>query len=67
LEVLARFQYRSDAQPSRAGHVSRRHAPEAIVIATAISAEGLVKIYRSRKSEVGALDGAELTYQSMSR
>jgi ABC-2 type transport system ATP-binding protein len=30
---------------------------------TAISAEGLVKIYRSRKSEVRALDGVDLTVE----
>ncbi len=32
-------------------------------MATAISAEGLVKIYRSRKSEVRALDGVDLTVE----
>jgi ABC-2 type transport system ATP-binding protein len=30
---------------------------------TAIEAEGLVKIYRGRKSEVRALDGVDLTVE----
>jgi ABC-2 type transport system ATP-binding protein len=34
---------------------------EVLVIANAITAEGLVKIYRSRKNEVRALDGLDLT------
>jgi len=32
-------------------------------MSTAITAEGLVKVYRSRKSEVRALDGVDLTVQ----
>jgi ABC-2 type transport system ATP-binding protein len=38
--------------------------PEEIVIATAIAAHGLVKVYRSRKSEVRALDGIDLEVEA---
>ena len=53
----------SVAQPL-VDHVSRQPAPEEIVIAPAIAAHGLVKVYRSRKSEVRALDGIDLEVEA---
>jgi ABC-2 type transport system ATP-binding protein len=63
LAVAARFRYRGGCPTSRIDHASCRLAPEGSVIGTAISAEGLVKVYRSRKSEVRALDGVDLTVE----
>ena len=63
MPVRARFKYLVACPTSRTDHASRRHALEAIAITTAISAEGLVKVYRSRKSEVRALDGVDLTVE----
>ena len=63
MAVRALFKYLVDCPTSRTDHASRRHALEETAIATAISAEGLVKVYRSRKSEVRALDGVDLSVE----
>ncbi len=49
---------RPSARPQR-----RARLPGGIAIPAAITAEALVKIYRSRKSEVHALDGIDLTVE----
>jgi ABC-2 type transport system ATP-binding protein len=61
---------RPTQNPIRENRPPARHLPGSLIggpdidspnFAHAISAEGLVKIYRSRKSEVRALDGIDLT------